>query len=41
MGQISFPDAEYVGKRKKTQREVFAGDDVGGSSPPANGMKRA
>jgi IS5 family transposase len=23
MGQISFSDAEYAGKRKKTRREVF------------------
>ena len=23
MGQISFADAEYAGKRKKTRREVF------------------
>ena len=23
MGQLSFSDAEYAGKRKKTRREVF------------------
>ena len=26
MGQISFADAEYAGKRKKTRREVFLED---------------
>src|SRR4249919_3629392 len=26
MGQISFADAEYAGKRKKTRREVFLGE---------------
>jgi hypothetical protein len=25
MSQISFADAEYAGKRKKTRREVFLG----------------
>lgn len=26
VGQISFADAEYAGKRKKTRREVFLGE---------------
>ena len=28
MSQISFADAEYAGKRKKTRREVFLEDDL-------------
>ena len=34
MGQISFSDAEYAGKRKKTRREVFLAGKTAVDPPP-------
>jgi hypothetical protein len=43
MGQISFSDAEYAGKRKKTRREVDGATTVDGDgrSPSAKRMRHA